>query len=157
MYQNDGSEVRASHAKTGRLIWQQNQPFENFTYTDDALIIKTNTDLGAVKAIDVLSGEILWEQVCVISNIAASNGTVFLITIESENGFCWGSDPMADASLLAIDEKTGKVITTLGFAPSEVQSNSGQSSYNVVASNDNILVYFDDTKQLFVLRFIGDS
>lgn len=157
VYQNSGSEIRAFHAKTGQLIWQQNQPFRNFIYTDNALIIKTDTDLGAVKAIDVLSGEILWEQVCVISNIAASNGTVFLITIESENGFCWGSDSVADASLLAIDEKTGKVITTLSFAPSEVRSNSGQSSYNVAASNDNILVYFDDTKQLFVLRFIGDS
>lgn len=157
VYQKSGSEVRAFHTKTGQLVWQQNQPFRNFIYTDNALIIKTDTDLGTVKAIGVLSGEILWEKVCVISNIAASDGMVFLITIESENGFCWGSDSVADASLLAIDEKTGEVISTLSFAPSEVQSDSGQSSYNVAASNDNVLVYLDDSKQLYILRFIGDS
>ncbi len=59
--------------------------------------------------------------------------------------------------MIAVDIQTGEVLSTLRFEPSEISSGGGHYEYLVAASDDIVLVYLGDGRQLIALRFSPDE
>ncbi len=130
--------------------------FAQLVFEDDIILIGNgvSAERGGATALNGNTGEILWKQRDVISNIATSNGIAYLIQLASGE---WYQDVTLDAQLLAVDIRTGEVLSTLRFEPSEIRSGHGHYEYLVAASDDIVLVYLGDGRQLIALRFSPDK
>jgi hypothetical protein len=95
----------------------------------------------------------LWEYSGIVSNIANDGGVAYFIILEP--GSSWGGDSAENAQLVAIDIRTGKMLGSVNFEPPGIQSGWGNYHYHVAASNDIVLVYLGDSRQLFAFRYLG--
>jgi len=143
-----GSELSGINMETMMPIWTYKLPrFSQFIFEDEFILIGN----GGATALNGNTGEVLWTQRDVISNIAVSNGIAYFI--QMENGI-WGGHNTLDAQLFAVDVQTGETLSTLHFEPSKIRSGY---EYLVAASDDIVLMYLGDSSQLTALRFSPDE
>lgn len=110
-------------------------------FKDGIFIVRAGAKLSAI---DVITGEIIWEydKTNVIGNIAiGEEGIVYFLT---------------EFALLAVDFYTGQVLGNITFASESVLGQS-PNTYSITASNDIIVAYFGDSRQLFAFRFLGSE
>lgn len=152
-----GPVLRSVNIESGEIVWDHDLPsFPQFVFEDELILIgnAVSGELGGAAALDGNTGETLWNQRRVISNIAVSNGVVYFIKLEEG---VWGQDLALDAQLMAVDIRTGETLGTLHFEPSGIRSGSGHYEYLVTASDNIVLVYLGDGRQLIALRFLTDK
>lgn len=145
--------IRAVSTKTEETIWFREVPvYPPPLFLEDVTLAgggKRNL-LGRATAIDLGTGDILWEYGKVVSNIAASGSIAFFLKLGEDGG--WAREIVSDAWLVAVDVRSGDMLASLQFEPPGIQSGSGNYLYNVAASNDIVLVHLADGRQLFALR-----
>ena len=152
-----GEGLRGIDTEAEEVIWAYKlSRFPQFIFEDEFILIgnAASKEWGGATALNGNTGKILWEQRNVISNIVASNGVAYFIQLEEG---IWGPNRTLDAQLLAIDIQTGETLSTLRFEPSEIRSGHGHYEYLVAASDDIVLVYLGDGRQLIALRFSPDK
>ena len=153
-YQPQGSLLSAFPKDSETMLWQQKHIFSLFVVGDSVFISKENNgDIGIVTALDGESGEILWEQTRVVSNVAIGEELAYFLIIPPDSE--WYTDNIVDVQLIAVDVQTGKTIGALEFEPSGIQANYGHYHYFVAASDGIVLVYLGDGRQLFAFRYLG--
>ncbi len=144
--------------ETEKAIWDHDlfSSSPQFLFEDELILIgnAVGGELGGVTVLDGKTGKVLWKHRRVISNVASSNEIVYFMQLEEG---IWGQDLILDAQLLAVDIRTGETLGSLQFEPSGIQSGSGHYEYLVSASNDIVLVYLGDGRQLIALRFLPDE
>jgi outer membrane protein assembly factor BamB len=101
-------------------------------------------------AYDSKTDSIVWETDIIgsVSNFFVSNGMVYFL---DHNGI-----------FRAIDEQTGKTLGYVQFEPAnpskaEPFGDYGATRYTVAADEDNVVLYFSETQQLFFFHFARDS
>ena len=110
---------------------------------NSAILVRTNsgTSIGAIKAFDVDSGNLLWKTDSnVISNVAATNSTAFFVT--------------ASAELIAIEIESGQKIGSVQFSDQYLQQKADRGFF-VAASEESVFVYLGDSRQLFAFSFLA--
>lgn len=153
-YQPQGYLLSAFRKNTNEMLWQDKIRFYLFAIDNNIFLVKDpNGEIGMVTAIDGLSGRTLWEYSGIVSNIANDGGVAYFIILEP--GSSWGGDSAENAQLVAIDIRTGKMLGSVNFEPPGIQSGWGNYHYHVAASNDIVLVYLGDSRQLFAFRYLG--
>lgn len=130
------------------IIWKFN-PTEPVIQTP---VIQNNTvylrtgvyTLGQIHAINQGNGEVLWETLPnnVISNVAVSDGIAYYLTL--------------DLYLRAVDAQSGELLDKVKFQPSNT-INIEENHYFVAADNSNVVIYLDDTNQLFSFHFTSEE
>ncbi len=149
--------LQGIYIETQEVIWTYDLlRFSQFIFEDELILIGNDASggIGEVTTLNGNTGEELWRYARVISNIATSNGVVYFIQVgEGE----WGQNKTLDARMIAADIQTGEVLSTLRFEPSEISSGGGHYEYLVAASDDIVLVYLGDGRQLIALRFLPDE
>ncbi|WP_420641799.1 PQQ-binding-like beta-propeller repeat protein [Candidatus Leptofilum sp.] len=135
-----GAELQAIDKHTNTVIWEQKLSdiiIQPLVLVDGVFFARTGADLGQLVAIDQVTGNILWKQENVASNIAVENGTAYFLT--------------EGAQLLVADAKTGEILRKLVFSPAPLQDVSNHGFY-VAVSDDILVVYFGDSQNLFAFR-----
>lgn len=78
----------------------------------------------------------------IVSNFAAGEGIVYFLTT---NGELW-----------AVDESEGMILGKQRFAGAENQTMSVLGNFRVTAEKNIVVVYLDDSRQLFAFRFLPE-
>lgn len=119
--------------------------------TDNLILVKNGyIDSSPVSAIRKSDGDIVWQfNQNVVSNIAVGGDITYFLTKETE--------------LFAVDTQTGSILGSVKFTPSfseKYTPNFSQdhdflnTSIYVAADDDIVAIYFEDTRQLSIFRFL---
>ena len=143
--------------ETEEILWTYDElaVFAQFIFEDELILFGNNVsgEFGGATAIDGRTGKVLWQHARVISNVAVSNGVAYFIKLDEG---IWGQGRSLGATLLAVDIQTGETIGALSFEPNKIRSEGIHYEYIVSATDDIILVYLGDGRQLIALRFHPD-
>lgn len=135
---------QARDRKTNEITWQSVDgyyPSQPPTLTDRVIVARSgDTGFGGIVfAIDSATGGLVWEYKDVLSNVSVDSSTAFFLT--------------KDIELIAIDIETGKILGQMAFTSTVTRDHVSNIHYFVAASNDIVLVYLGDGRQLVALRF----
>lgn len=99
---------------------------------------------SSVYGLDSATGNLLWETDAIAyGNVAVYNEFAYFLT--------------SQAQLLALDVHTGQIIASVQLVPDNPQDQLSQRylvPFDVVVSNDIVVVYMGDSFQLFAFRFL---
>lgn len=96
--------------------------------------------LGQIKRIDGKTGEIIWEvNAFALSNVVVSHSSFFYLSPSAE--------------LIAADIATGDQLGSVQFSPKQVQMGEDRGFYVAANENNQVFVYFGDSRQLFAFQF----
>lgn len=139
--------------ETEEILWTYDElaVFAQFIFEDELILFGNNVsgEFGGATAIDGRTGKVLWQHARVISNVAVSNGVAYFIKLDEG---IWGQGRSLGATLLAVDICTGETIGALRFEPNKIRSEGIHYEYIVSATDDIVLVYLGDGRQLIALR-----
>ena len=110
---------------------------------DDLIIVKNGYRFfSPITAVRKNDGEIIWQfEQNVVSNVAVGGNTTYFLTEHAE--------------LVAIDTQTGKILNSLNFTPNFSENfDFVNTSIYVAADGDIVAIYFEDTRQLSIFRFV---
>jgi outer membrane protein assembly factor BamB len=134
-----------------QLLWEQELGRARIQlwplFVDDMMYVLSGSDSGIgdrqIFALSTKTGEIIWQSPPKIaSNIAFSRGRLFAI--------------QADATIVALDAKTGQQMGQLTVKPAVTYQNSvnqNQLGYTIGASEEVIAVYYRDSQELIIFRW----
>lgn len=146
-YVDMGHKLSAVDVETKATKWETSKDdviYYEPRFTDDVIYFKTGDETsGAIYAIDLENGELLWQKENVVSRVAANSNAAFYLT--------------SDSTLEIVDPQTGMTQYEIQFSPA-LQSNLNEmelahTHYIVEATDDYLVVYFDETHQLFAFKF----
>lgn len=137
---------------TGTELWRHgSNGFEGEPYFDgDTIYVRTF--YGQIQALNTLTGSLLWETKRptslidaerVVSNFAVTEQYLFYLT--------------QDAQLRVLDKVTGELIGWVNFSNSLFLLGDEIAEYyfEVAADSNYVTVFFADSWQIFVFRFVG--
>lgn len=151
-----GVTGRENIVAKGDVQWQTDLDYEFYPATshvqlivEDAIIltyqVSPTINNIQITALNKTNGDILWEQDMYITSNrpAIIDNTLFLMTEDTE--------------LVSIDLMTGQITIQATFSPG-VQDVSGRNTNVIIAADDEqILVYFASSHQLFDFHFLVDE
>jgi outer membrane protein assembly factor BamB len=139
----------------GSVQWQTSLGYKYYSPTDPVQLITNDTvvltyqvsptiDYIQITALDKTNGNYLWEQDLYIkSKPSILDNYLFLLTENSE--------------LVSIDLMTGEIIIQATVTP-KIEDISGENTNAIiVADNEQVLVYFASSHQLFEFIFLSDN
>ncbi|HRQ41161.1 MAG TPA: PQQ-binding-like beta-propeller repeat protein [Chloroflexota bacterium] len=146
-YEWFGSTVKAS----GQINWATHIEGAGFydrdlaapIILDELIIVKSgHSSSSPITAVRKNDGVIVWQfNQDVVSNVAVGGTTTYALTKQNE--------------LLALDTQTGKILGSLKFTPSFPKNfDFVNTSIFMAADGDTVVIYFENTRQLSVFRFV---
>ncbi|GAB4267998.1 MAG: hypothetical protein Kow0080_10520 [Candidatus Promineifilaceae bacterium] len=132
---------------SSREGWQAEVPGDNlYPQAAGDVILVQYTPFGsqadALMALDRVTGAVLWQRMePVVSNTAVSGSTLFTL-IELQGG----------VQLLALDLHSGDLLGTMLFSE---DADLSRADYFVATDGKVTAVYFGDSRELFVLNWLG--
>lgn len=142
----------ATDLHSGEQNWTQSFEggFEKTPVFAEGLVLVV-TFGGQLFALHQPTGEIVWNTEIpnslvhserIVSNVTVVDEVVYYLT--------------QDAQLRVVNMNTGELISTVEFTPSlfTLQTDVNNYRYDIAADNDLVAVYFGDSDQLFVFRFL---
>ena len=120
-------------------------PYSQAHQLTDHIYILENT--SQIRAIDILQQTIIWQKDLpsrLATNIAVSNSVVYYFTREG--------------ILSGLDAESGTVLGTIQLEPNEFDGENPVPDYGLprqtlVADDNTVALYFEETKQLFFFKF----
>lgn len=140
------SSVLAKNGYTTDMLWEHVfDPRSVHTppmITSGVIVGRTGQEIGQLYGIDSATGTIMWIlEDGVYSNVVVDRSIAYFITEYAE--------------LKAVNVKTGGTLAVLRFEPMTPQEQLTQHRiYNVAVSDDIVVVYLGDSRQLFAFRFV---
>lgn len=113
---------------------------------DDIIVFRTaqpGKNVGKVRVFNLQTSDMLWEtSENVISNVAIDHTRAYYLTSAAE--------------LMALDLQTGAVLGKIEFTSESLEPQDKQGFY-IAANDNNVFVYFGDSRRLFAFRFLPDE
>lgn len=149
-YEWFGSTLQAS----GQINWETHIDGASFydrdlaapIILDNLIIVKSgHSSSSSITAVRKSDGANIWQfSQDVVSNVAVGGTTTYVLTEQTE--------------LLALDTQTGKVLGSLSFIPSFPENfDFVNTSIFVAAAGDTVAIYFENTRQLSIFRFVSQG
>ncbi len=136
----------------GKELWRHgNNGFEDEPYFDgDTIYVRTFN--GQIQALNALTGSLLWETKQptslidterVVSNFSVTDQYLFYLT--------------QDAQLRVLNKVTGELVGKVNFSNSLflLEDDIAEYYFEVTADSNYVAVFFADSWQIFVFRFVG--
>ncbi len=136
---------------TGQISWETefddaifyNRDLAAPVINDDLIIVKNgHISFSPITAVRKNDGEIIWQfKQNVVSNVAVGGNNTYFLTEHAE--------------LIVIDTQTGKLLNSLKLTPNFSEDfDFVNTDIFVAAADDIVAIYFQDTQQLSVFRFV---
>ncbi len=113
---------------------------------NDIVVFRTaqsRKNIGKVRVFNLQTSDLLWEtSENVISNVAIDHTRAYYLTSAAE--------------LMALDLQTGAVLGKVEFTSENLEPQDERGFY-VAANDNNVFVYFGDSRRLFAFRYLPDE
>jgi hypothetical protein len=136
--------LAAIQSRANTLLWEQQgiNPHFSPTLSNGVIVGRTGEGIGRAYGVDSGTGALLWQSAeGVYSNVSVSNGIAYFLTEK--------------AQLVAVDTRIGQTVASLQLEPETPQERlTQQRGYNVAANGNVVVIYLEDSRQLFAFRFL---
>lgn len=132
---------------SSREGWQVEVPGDNLVpqVAGDVILVQYtpfDSETDALMALDRTTGSVLWQRMEPVLGNTAVSGTALFTLIDVQGG----------VQLLALDLHSGELLGTVMFSEN---ADLSRTDYFVAADGKVTAVYFGDSRELFVLNWLG--